>query len=80
MLLEIHRSPEGKRYCEKLTRQVKGSRTHLRDVVKMLEQHKLIRIEPTSKMKMLSLTEKGKKVALNLLEIRSELSRDIADS
>lgn len=74
VLLEIYRSPEGARYCERLTRRVKGSQSHLRDVVKMLERHRLIRIEPTSKVKKLTLTEKGRKVALHLLEVRAEIS------
>lgn len=61
------------RYSEKLHRHVKGSMSHLRVVIRMLEKHELIRVAPIGKIKWLVLTEKGKTVALHLLEIRGEL-------
>lgn len=61
------------RYSEKLHRHVKGSMSHLRVVLRMLEKHELLRVEPTSKVRRLVLTEKGRKVAMHLLAIRGEL-------
>ena len=74
VLLEIYKSREQDRYCEKLNRAVKASRTHIREIVKLLAHHNLIKIEPTVKTKRLCLTEKGKRVAGSIIEIKAELN------
>ena len=73
VLVEIYKSEERYRYCEKLNRGVKGSRSHIREIVKLLEECNLIEIIPTKKIRKLALTEKGHKVTLAILTIRSEL-------
>ena len=73
VLVAIHRSRERNRYCEKLNRVVKGSRSHLRELVKQLTRLSLIEIQPTSKIKRLALTEKGRKIVVSIMEIRSQI-------
>ena len=75
VLLAIYRCRDNSRYCEKLNRKVKASRTHLREIVKLLARQRLIRIVPGTKVKLLQLTSKGRRIAACILEIRSELSR-----
>ena len=40
VLLELSRSKNSARYCERISRAVKASRTHVREVVKVLVDHK----------------------------------------
>ena len=75
VLVEIHRSQERNRYCEKLNRSVKGSRSHIREIVKLLARYNLIEIRAAKKIKKLALTEKGEKVTLSILQIKSELRK-----
>jgi len=73
VLVEIYSSANGNRYCQKLNRGVKGSLTHLREVVRLLEKYELIEIVPTKKIKQINLTEKGKRVCINIMNLKSEL-------
>jgi predicted transcriptional regulator len=73
ILIEIYRSQENRRYCEKLNRRIRGSMTHLREVVKWLAQNQLITITPTTKVKQLALTEKGVKVAEYIINMKLEM-------
>ena len=72
VLLAIHKAPVHHRYSEKLNRQIKGSRTYLRTVVKRLAKNGLIEIEPMGQKKSLILTEKGLRVATSIMQLRSE--------
>ena len=56
VLVELNKSPESQRYSEKLNKKVKTSRSHIREIVKLLALHKLILIIPTNKIKKLKLT------------------------
>jgi predicted transcriptional regulator len=73
VLLEIHKSQERYRYCEKLFRRIDGSKTQIREIVKQLERSNLITINHLSKIKKLNLTEKGRKIALSIMTIKLEL-------
>ncbi len=73
VLVEIYKRAEFHRYCEKLNRGVKGSLSHLREIVKLLEKHDLIEIVPTRKIKRINLTERGKRVSISILNIKSEI-------
>jgi predicted transcriptional regulator len=73
ILIEIYKSQENRRYCEKLNRRIRGSMTHLREVVRWLAQNGLVTITPTTKVKRLSLTEKGVKVAEYIISMKLEL-------
>jgi predicted transcriptional regulator len=75
VLLAMYKSREDCRYCEKLNRTVRASRTHIREIIRAMARHGLIEIIESSKIKRLELTEKGKKIAAYVLGIRSELSR-----
>lgn len=79
VLLEIHRSREHQRYCERLNRTVKCSMTHLRDVVKHLERHGLIEFKPASKVKHIEITDKGKRVIYCIMQMKSELKNLTSD-
>ena len=73
ILVEIYKAPERSRYCQKINREVKASLNHLRTIVRLLEEAKLIEIIPTRKIKKIIMTEKGKKVVVCILNIKSEL-------
>ena len=73
ILLEIYKSREGARYGEKLNRGVKGSRTHLREIIHMIEQSGLIEVIPGKKIKRLLLTDRGQKIAELLLQLKLAL-------
>lgn len=74
ILIEINKRQNSSAYCERLNRVIKGSRTHLREVIKSLSESKLIQIFPSNKIKRLELTHKGKRVAELLNAVNYELS------
>jgi Mn-dependent DtxR family transcriptional regulator len=73
VLVGINNSMDQYSYCQRLSRQVKGSLTYLREIVKLLEENDLVEVIPSRKIKRLVLTEKGKKVTVSILNIKSEL-------
>jgi predicted transcriptional regulator len=73
VLLEIYKSPDTKRYCEKLNKRIHGSLTHIRDIVKLLAQYGFITITPEKKINKLELTEKGVIIIESILQIKLEL-------
>jgi predicted transcriptional regulator len=76
VLLGIYKTPENKRYCQKITRNVKSTINHIRAIVKVLAKAKLIKIIPTKKIKHIQLTEKGKEVATSLINIKSAINEE----
>jgi Mn-dependent DtxR family transcriptional regulator len=74
VLIEIYKSQESKRYCQRLNRRIQGSLTHLREVVRWLAQNNLVIITPTSKVKQLALTEKGERIAQYIIRMKLEFS------
>lgn len=75
VLIAIHNNNVKTSYSERIVRKVKGSLTHLRNVVKVLEQRSLIEIQPIKNFKRLVLTEKGKRVTVALQQIKEELNQ-----
>lgn len=73
VIVKIYKTPEHKRYCQKISKEVKASINHLRTIVKLLKKAKLIEIMPTKKIKRIAMTDKGKRVAASILNIKSEL-------
>ena len=73
VLVEIFKNKEKNRYCDKLNKKIQGSRTHIREIVKLLARKRLIDIKPMKKIKLLRLTDKGKKITDSLIQIRTEL-------
>lgn len=74
VLLAIYKSQDSGRYCQRLNRRVKGSLTHLRDIVQALARQKLIEVYNQKKIKRIRLTEKGQRVAVHILKIKCVLS------
>ena len=74
VLLAIYKSSEEHRYCERLNRIIRGSRSYLGRTVKRLAEQGLITIHPMSKIKWLSLTDKGKRVLHSIIEMRTHLN------
>ena len=74
VLVEIYGAANENRYCQKLNRGVKGSLTHLREVVRLLERYELIEIVPTKKIKQINLTEKGRRVCIHIINLKSEVN------
>ncbi|MCH7574819.1 MAG: hypothetical protein IIA59_06810 [Candidatus Marinimicrobia bacterium] len=50
-----------------------ASANHVRTIVRELEVKGLVEIVPTRKIKRIHVTEKGKRVALSMINIQSEL-------
>ena len=73
VLVEIYRAVNGNRYCQKLNGNVKGSLTHLREIVRLLEKYELIVIVPTKKIKQINLTEKGRRASIHIMNLKSAL-------
>lgn len=73
VLVELHRAQDRHSYCERLNRRIKASLTHVREIVKMLVRHRLVKVQPMKKIKHLALTDKGKRVAGSIIHIKTEL-------
>lgn len=73
MLVEIHKQHSRICYSEKLNRSIKGSLTYLREVIKALEDQKLIEIVPESRIKRLVLTDSGLTVSDSVQQIWERL-------
>lgn len=73
ILIAIYKSQQRKPYAQKLNREIRGSLTHLRGVIKSLADFQLIEIYNGKKTKHLMLTEKGRQVAEKLLSVRDYL-------
>ena len=75
VLLAIYKARDSNRYCEKLNRKLQSSLTHVREIVRLLADHNLVAIQASQKVKQLDLTDKGRKVALWIMNIKSELNK-----
>lgn len=73
VLLEIYKSQHRHSYCERLNRRVRTSRSHIQAIVKLLEQNGLVERESGKKLKRLTLTDRGKEIALAIQQLRLEL-------
>ncbi len=73
VLVELYKAPDYKRYCQRMNQEVKTSMTHLRAVVKRLSEKRLIEIVPTKKINRIIVTEKGKRIAVAVQAVKSEL-------
>ncbi len=73
VLVHLHSTPDYKRYCQKMGREVNISMNHLRAVVRRLAEKNLVEIVSTKKIKRIIVTEKGKRIAVAVQSIKSEL-------
>ena len=73
LLVSLYKSQPHERYAERLNRRMRSSLTHLRELVRALESHRLIELYSEKKRKMLILTEKGRRVTNSTQSILSEL-------
>ena len=73
VLVHLHRAPDCKRYCQRLSREVDTSINHLRAVVRRLAEKNLVEIVSTKKIKRIIVTERGKRIAVAVQSIKSEL-------
>lgn len=74
VLLEIYKSQNKPSYSQKLNRRLKASLTHIREIIKQLVAYKLVEVRPKHRIKRLVLTDRGRRVAASLQEIRYELN------
>ena len=74
VLIVIYKTPESKRYCQKFTSNVDTTINHIREIVRVLQDAKLVEIKPTKKIKRIELTEKGKEVAQSIQKIKITLN------
>jgi len=73
VLIQLYKAPEYKRYCQKMIREIKTSSNHLRAIVRLLAKEELIVITPTKKINHITVTDKGKRIALHMINVKSEL-------
>ena len=73
VLVQLHKAPDNRRYCQRICREVDTSMNHLRAIVRRLAEKKLVEIVSTKKIKRIIVTEKGKRVAMYMQGIRNEL-------
>ena len=73
MLVELHKAPDYKRYCQKMGREINTSINHIRAVVRRLAEKDLVEIISTKKIKRITVTEKGERVAVLIMKIQDEL-------
>ncbi len=73
VLVHLHRAPDSKRYCQRLSREVDTSINHLRAIVRRLAEKKLVEVVATKKIKRIIVTDKGKRIAVAVQNIKSEL-------
>ncbi|NQV14348.1 hypothetical protein HQ531_02735 [bacterium] len=73
VLIAIQRASDRLNYSQKLNRQVMGSLTHLRAIVKLLEKYHLIEIQPDNKIKRIELTDRGRQISINIQHIQEQL-------
>jgi len=73
VLVHLHKAPDCRRYCQRLSREVNTSINHLRAVVRRLAEKNLIEIVSTKKIKRIIMTDKGKRIAVAVQNIKSEL-------
>lgn len=76
VLIAIYKAQQRKPYCQRLNREIRGSLTHLREIVKALADFQLIEVYQGKKTKHIMLTEKGRQVAENLLQIKDYLRQN----
>ncbi len=76
ILIEIYKNKNNNKYSQKLNRNIKGSLSHLRAIVKKLEKRNIIKVTPNKNQKDLELTEKGEKIAIAVLTIKTALHND----
>lgn len=69
VLIAVYNEPPNKCYSEKLHRLTGMTTRHLRNLIADLEAMDVIEVERTSKIKYLSLTQKGVELAESLLRI-----------
>jgi len=77
VLLEIYKCQDKPSYSQRLNRRLKASLTHIREIVKQLEACNLIEVQPKQKIKHLVLTDKGRRIAASLQEVKFELNGTI---
>ena len=73
VIVRIRKLPEERRYCQKVLRGLNGSAHHIREIVRLLAQYKLVEVVPSTKIKKIRITESGKRIADLILEMRTVL-------
>jgi predicted transcriptional regulator len=73
VLIAIKGLPEKKRYCQKICREVKLAKSHVRNIIPWLEYQGLIRISGAGKIKYIKLTRKGELVILDILKLKKDM-------
>ena len=74
LIIQIYKRRPKQRYLSRIHRNLKGSLTHLRVILQRLQERGLILINRKQNRKMLELTQKGEKVAIALLTLKSEIN------
>ena len=73
VLVQLHKAPDYKRYCQKVGKDINTSMNHIRAVVRRLAEKNLVEIIFTKKINRIVITDKGKRMAMASQQIKSEL-------
>ena len=73
VLVQLHKAPDYKRYCQKVGKDINTSMNHIRAVVRRLAEKNLVEIIFTKKINRIVITDKGKRMATAFQQIKSEL-------
>jgi DNA-binding MarR family transcriptional regulator len=73
LLVKWYHLPDHQRYCQKLQRNIDSASSHIRSIVFFLEKENLIQMSNQSKIKHIVLTEKGKRTAQIILQLKESL-------
>ena len=73
VLVAIKELPEKKRYCQRICREVKLAKSHVRNIIPWLEYQGLIRIKSEKKIKYIRLTRKGELVIIDILKLKKDM-------
>jgi predicted transcriptional regulator len=74
LLAQLYSLPDNHRYFQKLLKNVDVASSHIRNVILLLEKENLIYRISQSKIKYIVLTEKGKRTAQIILELKRSLT------
>lgn len=73
LLVKLYRLPDNHRYCQKLLRNIDLASSHIRSIIFFLEKESFIFRRNQGKIKHIVLTEKGKRTAQIILELKKSL-------
>jgi len=76
LLVKMYCLPDHQRYCQKLQRNIDLASSHIRSIISFFEKENLLYRKSQRKIKHIVLTEKGKRTAQIILQLKESLRRE----